>query len=343
MLADVGVGVLNPAPRHEAGAPLVSHLRRAATTTTTSTSTTTSSTTTSSSTTSSTTTSTSTSTTTSTVPGDFTGDANWVAIYFAEDTTPASNGLSDSHTNTATWGINDLTDLACASATQDTSQFQQGSSAVLTPLSCQFRCDNGVDCTDADFGFTGASDDFTVLLFTRMTSASTGDRGQVTMRGTNIDDGWRLFTPSGTSTLCFRSGANGTAVSLCDATNWSLNTWYYFAAVYDGALDHAWLYRDGAVAASSTSMVQPAGSPNNFFVGASGNNHPGQRDQVAIYAGRLTREWVTYFGVCMVDGSQCSCNPSDPTQYLSRPRHVSQGGPIEGPMPACNDLTVDTE
>lgn len=344
VVADWAASLANRSPRHEAGAPLVSHMRRAATTTTTSTSSTTST-----STTTTTTTSTSTSTTTSTVPGDVSQDANWVTIIYAEEATPASTDLADSSANS-----NPLSSGTCSTATTNTSQFIQGSAAVNTGTAsvCRFNCNVGDGCTDADFHFTGASDDFTVFMFVRPTEEPTAASclmGTDDTFGTGGGSGgWALYADA-SSRFAFRTDNDTTEVVINDPSAFSANTWYSLAATYDGVDDDAWLEVDGTEVATSTSMVQPnQGATPNFALGdfnsaCGGANLQGAYDQVAVYAGRITQAWRTRIQVCLIDGSACSCNTSDPTQYVSRPRHTSQGGPIAGPMPDCNELTIGTE
>lgn len=336
---DIVAGLANPAPQHEAWAPLVSHLRRAATTTTTSTS-------------STTTTSTSSTTTTTIVPADVSTDASWVGIYDLELADPggANDGVDD--------GPNGY-DMLCTDGTGDVlgddSQFVQGvRSAHVDSNSGGFRCSSsGNNCNGhaGAFAFDGASDDFTVIAFVRADSLPSGVRviagTDSVSASTASPGGWSLYVNS-SNEFCFGVDDDTTETDICDTSAFSALTWYSLAAVFDGGTDGMELYVDGTSVNTGTASGQPYLDATPDFSIANGafgatSSLLARYDQVAVYAGRITQAWLTRLQVCMIDGSACSCSTSDPTQYVSRARHVSQGGPIAGPMPDCNQQTIQTE
>lgn len=167
--------------------------------------------------------------------------------------------------------------------------------------------------------------------------------------GGSDDNGWGLFyywngADYLTRYLCTLDGSQveatasttGISADVTGDTGW-WNAWRYVVCTYDASTDVIKVYYVwGDYSESVSSVTSPTSSGENFIIGTT------QSDEVQHYkldslfvAGiTLTDADICRMCSCGIDGSNCSCSPSDATSYLSSGRNSSYCGSCT--LPDCN-------
>lgn len=304
-------------------------------TTSTSTSTTTTSTSTSTSSTTSTSTSTTSSTTTTTLLApDWSDEVNCILYLQAEETTPASSDLVDQSPAT-----NNLSSGTCSTATSNTTNFWDGARSLKNDGtgfdSCSFPCTAGDGCTDSQFLFT--SGDFTCGLYGRPTSSATGDTALVMGTAMGLSPGgWQIYKDLNASKWGFYIADGTDSISVLSSTSATNDTDAIVTARYDGTAEMM-VIRVNGIQEDSDTQQNPSSFATDFtLMGTAGSFVPafsGSLDHLWCFNKALTNLSLCRIEVCGLNGSLCTCNGA---AYVSKPKHVGSGGPIDCTLPNCN-------
>jgi len=262
------------------------------------------------------------------------GDSRWLIIVHLEeadctglwaDASPRGNPLTP--------GTGDCV--------MDVNIVRQGSRSYnSTFTSSERRCLAVDGCTPSDFAFTSGS--FTAGGWIRPTEAMTGIVG-LTWRtddnpaGFPSDGGWYMALSDTSNLYIFAIHSGVSETTIASTTAWAIDTYGHHIARYTSSSGLMEQLVNGVVQAATNTSTAPNAGDGIFTLGkSSGDAVKGQHDEWWVWGGELSNEDSQRVAVCHTDGTGCRCDAKAPTDYASRPLHVSEGGPIAGTMPACN-------
>src|SRR5215510_10250233 len=174
---------------------------------------------------------------------------------------------------------------------------------------------------DAAFEFVAA---FTVELWAKYTGVS----NRLVSKILSSLAGWFLGTSAGNAIQFFAGTAGGSTVfNLLSTLAYNNNVWHHIVALWDGSsgADHAKLYVDGTLVATSTVNAVAIGTNNANFMIAAGALTPanftaGTLARVAVYPLALSAAQVANHFALGVGGSSGGGAGGAATEYRARYR-----------------------
>src|SRR5574342_82862 len=319
----------------EVGATTTTSTTLATTTTTTLATTTTTTTITTTSTSSTTSTSTTTSSTTSTVPAPDWSDETAIVLYLRdEEVSPSTTDLTDSSPAT-----NNLSSGMCSTATADGVHFWDGATSLnndgVGSDTCEFGCNAGDGCTDSNFRFT--SGDFTCGFMGRPSSTASGDHALIL--GTSVGlspGGWQIYKDLITGKWAFYIADGSDGVSVLSTTNATNDVTAMVTVRYDASTDTMFIRDNGVQEDSATQQSPSAFGTDVHLMGSAGLADPaftGSLDHIWCANRAFNNLSMCRVEVCGLKGELCTCNG---TAYVTRPKPITSGGPINCTLPSCN-------
>lgn len=265
-------------------------------------------------------------------PGDYAYNADGCPVCaqtFATDWTHATNMVAvwrfdatDAGLTTDSSGSSTLTNT---NVTFDaTNKIQGAGSALFNGTTAKLTC------ADATCTALQVTDYITYGAWVRPTSYGSGNAP--ILDKWNSPSGWHTYHNAGRSDVWTAMG-NGTASALVyqgvTGNTVPLNGWSHQTAAWDngGAQPHVRNWTDGVVTTYAGGLGAPVTSGGTALAYAAvpfqigGTTAPdfwtGNIDEVWVYHGILSNASVCRIARCRVDGSNCTCDPADPTHYVS--------------------------
>ena len=265
---------------------------------------------------------------------NWTQDARWRGIWHFDESDCVS-GWADSSPRG-----NPMTPTA-SNCTAEATIVQQGTHSYdNASVSAQRQCESADSCTAADFAFT--SGDFTAFCWLRRDQAVDGTKdwtlGTDDGAGTIGNGGWRMGVRASGTVYIFSVDTDTTETEIASSATSDLDTWSHQAVRYTDSGNLMEQVINGTLEGTTGSSASPAAGDGIFTIGVSAASLAlrALHDDCAVFAGVLSDTDLRYLAVCHTNGTGCRCDAKAPTDYASRPLHVSEGGPIVGTMPACN-------
>ncbi len=292
-------------------------------------------------------TTTSTSTTTTTCPcagnaPDWSSDSRFKGIWRFEESNPSASPP------VVLWADSSPATNPLFPNGTSTTDAQEGCRAVLSQnVGWRNICRVEDGCTTADFEYTGpwtegcwekpTDCEGTCIGYTIVTDHNSGDLGAGYGQGWTQDSG-------GFGRFFFETDANtgpppgGDEIEIQTGL-YAAEAWHHHVVRWSGS--QATQIIDGVAGTPGGGSQPTAWTLNSFQIGRDiPVSFLGQVDECFSFAATLSDEDVCRIAICGIRGCGCTCSG---TTYVSRPKHASEGGPIDCNMPmACNKAAIDT-
>jgi hypothetical protein len=197
------------------------------------------------------------------------------------------------------------------------------------------------DCIDGDYAPTGS---FAACRWIKPAGTVSGDHVLDSNDGSigAVVDGWGMFVDASSRFGFFVDGSGGTggATVLRSTTTWRAGNWYWWCVTYDTSTnDMSPMINGVADAGTATATDDPPTSATDFFlIQSTGSNLTSwEFDEFVFRGDGLPADTsLRRIGACGMDRAECVCSGAG---YTDTGNHTTDGGPISGTLPDCNQTS----